>query len=187
MLSFSCRGVVWHGQCKLGSVAHYGLCWGLLHICWAEGQQFLLMVSHWCSGTKSKCTNSSHAYTCVTSLTFHWPKSVTWLSNIFLFNGKWIIFLISNKKYKNLSGLFVLFTVPSYTLAHSSLPEILWRRQNFFLKISLSVERRAQIGYVRFYQLDGFCQSCDYKESPFHCSSNALPVAGISPDIVNLC
>lgn len=62
------------------------------------------------------------------------------------------------------------------------------KKAELFLKISLSVEeRRAQIGYVRFYQLDGFCQSCDYKESPFHCSSNALPVAGISPDIVNLC
>lgn len=33
----------------------------------AEGQQVLLIVTHWCSRTKPKCTNTSKAYTCVTS------------------------------------------------------------------------------------------------------------------------
>lgn len=30
---------------------------------WAEGQP-VLMVIHWCSGTKSKCTTTFNTYTC---------------------------------------------------------------------------------------------------------------------------
>lgn len=124
-----------------------------------------------------KCTNSSNAYACITSVTFTDQSQSHGFPTFSFSMGKWIIFLINNNKYKNLSGLFVLYTVPLYIPAHCSLPEILWRRQNFF---HFQLRREGLRLLSGILSIDGLCQSCDYKESPFHCSSNALPVAGIS-------
>lgn len=94
------------------------------------------LFSWWLTGTQEPSQNLQiHLRPILVSLVFLQPKPVMWLSPTSVRSE---CFLNNNQ---NLSEFLFLFKVPSYILAHSILPAILWRQKTIFFFIFTWGER----------------------------------------------